>query len=112
MTDKQGVAIFNFPKNLPGDSRGFVNLQVKPTDEIAFGETKADSAMAIGVPTYRPPLNQERALWNVVQKAPIWLLLTYIISVLAVWGFIFYVLMQLRVLFNAGSKNDPEHLNN
>lgn len=101
-TDIQGNANFIFPKNLPGDSKGMVDLTAKPVDETAFGEAKADTAMAIGVATNRPPLNEPRALWNVVQKTPIWLLLTYTLTVIAVWGFIFYVLLQVRTIFKSG----------
>ncbi len=102
-TDNQGIAQFNFPKNLPGDSTGFVILSAKPTNETAFGEVKTDTTLAIGVPTYRPPLNEPRAMWNVVQKTPIWLLLSYIFAVLSVWGFIFYVLLQLKSIYKSGS---------
>ncbi len=102
-TDNLGNAIFNFPKNLPGDSIGKVSLLVKPTNEAVLGEAKADTTLAIGVPTYRPPLNEPRAMWNVVKKTPVWLLLTYIFSVLAVWSFIFYVLMQLKKIYKSGS---------
>ncbi len=101
-TDAQGKALFNFPKDLPGDSAGFVQLLAKLSDEAAFGEAKADTTLAIGVPTYRPPLNEQRAMWNVVQKTPIWLLLAYTFSVLTVWGFIFYVLTQIRAIYRAG----------
>ncbi len=110
-TDAQGKALFNFPKDLPGDSAGFVQLVAKLSDEAAFGEAKADTTLAIGVPTYRPPLNEQRAMWNVVQKTPIWLLLAYIFTVLAVWGFIFYVLMQIRAIYIAGSRKEDEPLN-
>ncbi len=109
-TDNQGIAQFNFPKNLPGDSIGFISLSAKPTDETIFGEAKADTTLAIGVPTYRPPLNEPRAMWNVVQKTPIWLLLTYTLSVLAVWGFIVYVLLQLKTIYKSGSKRTTLNL--
>ena len=105
-TDAQGKALFNFPKDLPGDSTGFVQLLVKLSDEAAFGEAKADTTLSIGVPTYRPPLNEQRAMWNVVQKTPIWLLLSYTFTVLAVWGFIFYVLLQIRAIYKAGLRKD------
>ena len=107
-TDNQGIALFVLPRNLPGDSAGIVRLLAKPVDETAFSDAKADTSMAIGVPTYRPPLNQERALWNVGRKTPLWLLFTYVISVLTVWGFIFYVLMQLRVLYKSESVKETE----
>jgi len=110
-TDAQGIALFNFPKDLPGDSTGFVQLLAKLSDEAAYGEAKADTTLAIGVPTYRPPLNEQRAMWNVVQKTPIWLLLTYSFTVLAVWGFIFYVLLQIRAIYKAGSGKENEPVN-
>lgn len=105
-TDALGNALFNFPKDLPGDSAGFVQLLARMSDEASYGEAKADTTMAIGVPTYRPPLNKERAMWNVNQKTPIWLLLAYSITVLAVWGFIIYVLLQIRAIYKAGVKKN------
>jgi len=107
-TDAQGKASFNFPKDLPGDSTGNVQLIAKFSDEAAYGEAKADTTLAIGVPTYRPPLNEQRAMWNVVQKTPIWLLLAYTLTVLAVWGIIFYVLLQIRTIYKSGAKKDQK----
>ncbi len=107
-TDALGKVLFNFPKDLPGDSAGFVQLLAKLSDETAYGEAKSDTTLAIGVPTYRPPLNEQRAMWNIVQKTPIWLLLAYIFTVLAVWGFIFYVLFQIRAIYKAGLKKDHQ----
>lgn len=103
-TDNLGIARFNFPKDLPGDAKGIVKLTARPVDEATFGEAKADTVMAIGVATYRPPLNEPRAIWNVVSKTPIWLLLSYTLSVLAVWGMIFFVALQIRKIFKSGSK--------
>jgi len=107
-TDLQGKAVFNFPKDLPGDSVGYVELIARLSDEAAFGEAKADTSLAIGVPTYRPALNEQRAMWNVVQKTPIWLLLAYSFTVLAVWAFIFYVALQIRSIYKAGVRKDQE----
>jgi len=108
ITNNQGLALFNYHGNLPGDATGLVHLVVRPSDEAVFGEVKADTAMVIGVLTNRPPLNEQRALWNVVQKTPVWLLLTYILTVLVVWGFIFYVLYQLRILYKSGMETDHD----
>ena len=107
-TDALGNALFNFPADLPGDSAGHVQLIVRLTNEAVFGEAKADTVLAVGVPTYRPPLNEQRAMWNVVSKAPIWLLLAYTIAVLGAWGFIIYVFLQIRAIFMAGSKKDTD----
>lgn len=101
-TDAEGKASFTFPKNLPGDASGNVSLIAQLSNEELFGLVKNETQMAIGVPTNRPPLNEPRALWNVVQKTPIWLLITYLSSVLIVWGLIFYVMLQLRAIFKMG----------
>jgi mono/diheme cytochrome c family protein len=110
-TDSQGIALFNFPKDLPGDSAGYVQLLARMADEAAYGEAEDDTTIAIGVPTYRPPLNEQRAMWNVVEKTPIWLLLAYTITVLAVWGFIIYVLLQIRAISNAGVRKGEDIIN-
>ena len=106
-SDASGNVLFNFPKDLPGDSAGYVQLVAKLSNE-AFGEAKADTNLVIGVPTYRPPLNEKRAMWNVVSKTPIWLLLAYTISVLGAWGFIIYVALQIRAIYKAGGKKENE----
>jgi len=110
-TDVQGKALFTFPKDLPGDSAGYVQLIARLSDEAAFGEAKADTTLAIGVPTYRPPLNEQRAMWNVVQKTPIWLLLAYTFTVLAVWSLIIYVFLQIRAIYRAGISKDQKSAN-
>ncbi len=103
-TDAKGIAIFSFPKSLPGDPSGNLTLLAQLSNEELFGLVKTESVMAIGIPTNKPALNEPRAMWNVVQKTPIWLLVTYIAGVLAVWGFIFVVLLQLRRIFELGRK--------
>jgi len=101
-TDSTGKAVFTFPTNLPGDSSGFINMYAKLSDEASFGDIRKDTSLNAGVPTWNPPLNEKRALWNVVQKTPMWLLLTYSIVVLTIWGFILYVIYQLSVIFILG----------
>ena len=104
-SDAMGNVLFNFPKDLPGDSVGYVQLIASLSNE-AFGESKADTTLSIGVPTYRPPLNEKRAIWNVVSKTPIWLLLAYLGAVLGAWGFIIYVMLQIRSIYKAGSRKE------
>lgn len=107
-TDSIGKAVFSFPTDLPGDSTGFVWMYAKLSDEASFGEVRKDTSLNVGIPTWKPPLNENRAMWNVVQKSPLWILLTYSIVVLTVWGLILYVIYQLYLVFITGkskSKN-------
>ena len=101
-TDANGKVNFNVPNNLPGDPTGKVALFAQLSNEELFGLVKTEAVMTIGIPTSKPPLNEPRALWNVVQKTPLWLLFTYIICVLAVWGLIFVVLFKLKTIFELG----------
>lgn len=101
-TDSTGKAVFAFPTDLPGDSSGFVKMFAKLSDEASFGDIRKDTSFNAGIPTWNPPLNEKRAMWNVVQKAPVWLLLTYSIVVLTIWGFILYVIYRLRIIFILG----------
>jgi len=101
-TDIEGKALFPCPKNLPGDASGNLSLVAQLSNEELFGLVKTEATMAIGLPTDRPPLNEPRALWNVVQKSPIWLLVTYLASVFIVWGFIVVVLLKLRTVYKLG----------
>jgi mono/diheme cytochrome c family protein len=101
-TNAEGKALFACPKNLPGDASGNISLVAQLSNEELFGLVKTESTLAIGLPTDRPPLNEPRALWNVVQKTPVWLLISYLASVLVVWGFIVVVLLKLRTISKLG----------
>jgi hypothetical protein len=56
-----------------------------------------------GTVTVPVSLTAKRAMWNTVRKAPVWIILSYGLGVLAVWGFIFLVMMKLRDIFTVGT---------
>ena len=89
-----GIATFGFPKTLPGDKNGSVELEARINDDI-YGEIIISKKLKIGVPTYKPPLNEKRAIWNVQSKAPIWLLFTYFLIVAGVWITIGYIVFNI-----------------
>lgn len=93
-TDNNGEAVFDFPKDVPGDKDGNIELIAKVTDD-KLGEFESEKKLQIGIPTYKPSLTENRAIWNVVSKAPIWLMLSYIISVLAVFSILAYLVLNL-----------------
>jgi mono/diheme cytochrome c family protein len=105
-TDSQGIAGFRVPKGLPGDTAGNVHLSARFGDEDIFGTISKDTILQAGEITVPESLVKNRAMWNTVRKAPVWVILTYGFGVIAVWGFIFYVLFLLRDIFVIGA-----HLN-
>ena len=102
-TNNEGVVIFDFPKDLPGDKKGIVDLVVKVSDDN-YGEIESPHKLRIGIPTDIPSLTHERAMWNTTWKAPIWLMIVYtscVLVVLSCFGYIFYNLFKIK---KAGNK--------
>ena len=110
-TDQNGTAFFKIPKGLPGDTAGNVLLNVRFTDEDLFGAVSKDTILQAGIITIPESLVKNRAMWNSVRKAPVWIILTYGFGVLGVWGFIFYVLFKLRDIFIIGEHLDKKKSN-
>jgi cytochrome c553 len=104
-TDSEGVARFAVPASLPGDTAGNLYLSAGFVDEETYGATRKDTILKAGKITIPESLVRNRAMWNNVRKAPVWIILTYSLGVLGVWGFIFFVLLKLRDIFVIG-----EHL--
>ena len=94
ITGKDGTASFRLPANLPGDTAGNIRFSARFTDEEKFGDTSKDTVMNAGVRIVPVSLVAQRAMWNNVRKAPVWIILTYSLGVLIAWGFIFLVLMK------------------
>ena len=101
-TDKDGIALFHFTKNLPGDKSGNVELIVKVNDEN-YGEIESQSKLKIGVPTDKPSLTEKRAIWNVLSKAPIWIIITYTSGVLIFGAFLLFLLYGLFKIKKSGN---------
>ncbi len=103
ITDANGNAVFMIPANMPGDTAGNLSISAKFTDEEVFGVVSKDTVIKAGVITVPVSLVARRAMWNNVRKAPVWILLTYTLGVLTVWGFIFLVMMKLRDIYTIGT---------
>lgn len=104
-TNTQGMVSFNFPKDLPGDKNGTVELVLKVNDEN-YGEIESSRKLKIGIPTNRPGLTEQRAIWNVLIKAPVWIICTYTSGVLLVLMLFLYLFFNLnKIRKSATPKN-------
>jgi hypothetical protein len=100
-TNNEGLAYFQYAKDLPGDKAGNVELIAKINDE-AYGELESSTKFKIAVPTDKPSLTEKRAIWNVLVKAPIWLIITYSFGVLVFLGFLLYLVLNLLNFWKVG----------
>ena len=94
-TDENGKVEVTFPADLPGDREGQVNLLVKVTDDAFYGKIEEARIASLGVPTNPKNPLDERAMWGTRANAPIWIIVTFVGGVLAIWSVIFLVLFQL-----------------
>lgn len=94
-TNSEGKAIFSIEKNIPANQEGKITLIAKA---LNYENLKALQEFEYGFKNIQPPLNQERALWNTVDKAPIWLILGFSFGLLAIGAFIGFILLQLKNL--------------
>jgi mono/diheme cytochrome c family protein len=97
-TDAGGMAKFTFPTDLPGNKEGELDVLVKMFDEN-YGEVQSTTKYAIGVPTDNPGLNDNRAIWNVVAKAPFWVIGLYSTGLIAFLLLLAFLLNNLRKIF-------------
>jgi mono/diheme cytochrome c family protein len=96
-TDTEGMAAFTFPKDFPGDKDGEIELSVKLNDEN-YGEIESIKTFKIGVPTDKPALNANRAIWNVLVKAPVWIIFLFSMGVITFGLVIMYLVYMLNKL--------------
>jgi mono/diheme cytochrome c family protein len=95
-TNAKGQALFEFPADLPGNKEGFVEVLAMVNDpKSVMKTTPASASLAIGTKTDKPGLTETRAWWSTRDRAPVWILLTYTLSVIIVWGFIFYIIYSI-----------------
>lgn len=96
-TDENGEGSVEFPNNLPGDAKGNLTLLARLDENETYGNMEAVVVQAWGVPVSDKPETLPRALWS--SHPPLWMLITFIVLMLAVWGHyivIVYELFRLR----------------
>jgi hypothetical protein len=103
-TNDKGIATFDFPRNLPGDKNGNIELLARMNDDV-YGEIVKLFKLKIGIPIDKPSLTAKRAMWNVESKSPIWLLLTYFSIVTGVWLTIAYIIFNIYRIKKLSSRD-------
>jgi len=93
-TDENGEATVEFPSNLPGDPQGNLTLMAKLDESELYGNLEASVvAPKWGVPVSNKIEDQPRALWS--SHPPLWMLITFSILMLVVWGHYVVIVFEL-----------------
>lgn len=96
-TDENGEVSVEIPNGLPGNAKGELTLIAKLEDNETYGNLEATTVQKWGVPVSDEIKELPRALWS--PHPPVWMLVTFVILMTAVWGHyivIIYELFRLR----------------
>jgi len=77
-TDENGELTIEFPKDLPGDTIGLVNVNVKIEDANEYADTSFSKVINWGRPLIIDMSENKRELWAAGASAPIYLLILQI----------------------------------
>lgn len=92
-TDASGEATVEIPNNLPGDAKGNITLMAMLLENETYGNLETSVAQKWGVPVSDKLNELPRALWS--PHPPLWMLITFIIMVVVVWGHYLVIIIQL-----------------
>ena len=101
-TDESGEATIEIPNNLPGDDKGNITLLARLEENETYGNLEASVMQQWGTPVSSELKDLPRALWS--PHPPIWMLVTFVVLMSAVWGHYLVIIIQLIRL----RKEEPE----
>ena len=90
----KGVTYFDVDTQLPGDKDGNATIIVKVSKGYAY--KKVVKKLNILKPKVVSSAIEGRHLWSTNCMAPIWLIVTFLVAVIGVWGTLLYVVLKLR----------------
>lgn len=91
-----GISYFDVDSRMPGDEHG--NLEVLVKANKGYGTAKTTQIIQMVEPTIKVSAIEGRHLWSTSKNAPYWLKITFLITVVSIWGAIFYIVFGLGKL--------------
>lgn len=92
-TDDEGAAVIEIPDSFTGDAAGNINLLVRLEDNDDYGMLEASVVQPWGIPVSDQITKMPRSLFS--QDPPLWMLITFIVLMVTVWGHYFVIVYEL-----------------
>jgi hypothetical protein len=102
-TNEKGEAFYYYTDSLPGDSIGNITF-IASSNTDGLSDFKELVNLKIGKPTKVKSILEQRAMWGVRSKAPVWLIVSYSLVVICVWSVLIYIALQIRKIYFLGKK--------
>jgi mono/diheme cytochrome c family protein len=110
-TGHNGQAGFSPAEELPGDREGNITLIAQLDEKSGYGDARQEIVVPLGKPVQWVSLTGPRAMWNVNQNAPVWLIFAYSLTVIGVLITLLYILFRIRKIYLLGSPADENDKN-
>lgn len=82
-SDEKGNLVFEFPKDMPGDDNGNLNVIVKIVESDEYGNLEQAQIIDWGIPVSFTHANESKTLWT--DEAPLWMILAVIATLGGAW---------------------------
>jgi hypothetical protein len=92
-TDADGAASVEIPNNLPGDAKGNITLIARLDENEVYGNLESSVVQPWGLKVSDKLKELPRALWS--PHPPLWMVITFTILMVAVWGHYIVIIVQL-----------------
>ena len=92
-TDEAGETTIEIRNDLPGDAKGNLTLLARLDENETYGNLEAAIVQQWGTPVSQEVKKLPRALWS--SHPPIWMLITFIVLMTAVWGHYIVIIFEL-----------------
>lgn len=110
-TDDNGVASFDFPADLPGDLDKNIHVICKLEENDIYMDNETEGTIKWGKDgIIRPADTLERSLFAGRARAPIYFIVASVSIIIAIWGTLFYIVLQIFGLKKLGTVSDDNHL--
>ena len=95
-TDENGIASFEFPKNIPLNTEGKLIVLAKVEDDENYGSFETQGETQWGAkPDLLKLAHSERSISASRGQAPIYFILASVIIIAGIWGTLLYVVLQV-----------------
>lgn len=102
--EEDGTGYVEFPNDIIGDSLGRIKVIARLEEHFDYGNVEKTGIIDWAIPWH--PMAREgpgRELWTPV--APLWMIITLIVSLVGVWGHYFYAIYQLYLIKKSSRRN-------
>lgn len=99
-TDEEGKLEIIFPEDLPGGEDGTLQIIARAEDTDDHATLQSKITVDWGVPVNNIESQKSRELWS--PNAPLWMVATFVILMVLVWGHFFVIIYKLYLIRKEG----------